>query len=327
MLPHYRLIGQSLSLKGVKGVKGAILLDLHNKQLFLSRNVTFHENVLPYSKSQPLSKWHYISQNYTETHSQINQLATDPMPNQSQNSTQTTPATSISTETTNTDSLSSLTEPEPSTHTETESVTVRRSTRERQQPSHLSEYICNSLSVHHAKQLSPGSSYPISHFHSFSALSESQQKFFVSLSSIVEPQSYDEACRHDYWNDAMKNELDALKLNETWEIVDLPPNVKPFGRKWVYKVKHKVDGSIERCKARLVAKGYNQLEGLDFFDTFSPVAKLTSIRVLLDVASMKQWFLHQLDVNNAFLHGELKEDVYMEVLKGCMKSTKSSVQA
>jgi hypothetical protein len=114
----------------------------------------------------------------------------------------------------------------------------------------------------------------------------------------------------------MNDELEALTKTGTWTFVDLPPLAKPIGGKWVYKVKYKSDGTIERYKARLVAKSYNQVEGLDFFDTFSPVAKLTTVRLLLAVASIKQWHLHQLDVNNAFLHGDLDEDVYMTVPDG-----------
>jgi len=113
----------------------------------------------------------------------------------------------------------------------------------------------------------------------------------------------------------MKSELTALAQTRTWKIVDLPSLVKPTG-KWVYKIKHNVDGSIERYKARLVAKGYNQIEGLDFFDTFSPVAKVTTVRLVIAFAYINHWCLHQLDVNNAFLHGDLHEDVYMTVPPG-----------
>jgi hypothetical protein len=118
----------------------------------------------------------------------------------------------------------------------------------------------------------------------------------------------------------MSAELEALAKTATWVIVDLPPQAKPIGSKWVYKVKYKADGTIERHKARLVAKSYSQIEGLYYFDTFSPVAKLTTVRTLLALASIKQWNLHQLDVNNAFLHGELEEDVYMTIPNGVSSS-------
>ncbi|KAL3569193.1 hypothetical protein D5086_029083 [Populus alba] len=106
----------------------------------------------------------------------------------------------------------------------------------------------------------------------------------------------------------MNKEIKALEQNDTWTIVDLPVSKHVIGCKWVYKVKLHSDGTLERFKARLVAKGYNQCEGLDYYETFSPVAKLTTVRTLLAVAAVKQWDLRQLDVNNAFFHGQLDEE-------------------
>jgi hypothetical protein len=114
----------------------------------------------------------------------------------------------------------------------------------------------------------------------------------------------------------MNVEIDALEANDTWRLTSLPPHKHVIGCKWVYKVKLKADGSLEMYKARLVTKGYTQNEGLDYYETFSPVAKLTTVRWLLAVAAAKNWHLHQLDVNNAFLHGDLDEEVYMELPLG-----------
>jgi hypothetical protein len=114
----------------------------------------------------------------------------------------------------------------------------------------------------------------------------------------------------------MQSEIDALCENRTWSLVPLPNGKKPIGCRWVFKIKRNSDGSIERYKARLVAKGYTQIEGVDYFDTFAPVAKLVTVRVLLAIAAAKNWPLHQLDVNNAFLHGDLHEDVFMQLPPG-----------
>jgi hypothetical protein len=107
----------------------------------------------------------------------------------------------------------------------------------------------------------------------------------------------------------MAAEIHALEANNSWLLTDLPPNKCHIGCQWVYKVKLKANGEVERYKARLVAKGYTQCEGLDYSDTFSPIAKLTTVRCLLALPAAKKWHLHQLDINNAFLHGDLEEDI------------------
>lgn len=114
----------------------------------------------------------------------------------------------------------------------------------------------------------------------------------------------------------MTQEIEALERNKTWILVDKPPDKTPIGCKWVYKIKYKQDGTIERYKARLVVKGYTQIEGIDFMDTFSPVAKMTTLRVLLALVATNNWFLHQLDVDNAFLHASLDEEIYMALPQG-----------
>ncbi|PNY08632.1 retrovirus-related Pol polyprotein from transposon TNT 1-94 [Trifolium pratense] len=189
-----------------------------------------------------------------------------------------------------------------------------------------SMHLCNT-SASSQVPFSSGTPYPLSHYHTFDFLSPTHKFFFVSLANTIEPKTYAEACKSQAWITAMNTELEALSNNHTWSLVDLPPHVKPIGCKWVYKIKHKDDGSIERFKARLVAKGYNQIEGIYYFDTFSPVAKLTTVRLLLALASIHNWHIRQLDVNNAFLHGELQEDVYMQVLEGVICSSLISWKA
>ena len=128
-------------------------------------------------------------------------------------------------------------------------------------------------------------------------------------SSISEAYALEDA---DYWKEAVRSKMDSILANETWEITDCPYGCKPIGCKWVFKKKLRPDGTIEKYKARLVAKGYTQKEGEDFFDTYSPVARLTTIRVLLSLAASHGLLVHQMDVKTAFLNGELDEEIYME---------------
>ena len=109
----------------------------------------------------------------------------------------------------------------------------------------------------------------------------------------------------------MTDEIDAFHRLKTWSVVSLPPAKSAFGCKWVFQVKKNSNGTIARHKARLVAKGYLQQEGVDFQETFSPMAKLPTIRILICLALNHGWPLKQLDISNAFLHGILEEEVFM----------------
>eukprot|EP00253_Pinus_taeda_P012581 PITA_12581 len=114
----------------------------------------------------------------------------------------------------------------------------------------------------------------------------------------------------------MQKEYDALIKNDTWRLVDPPFGTKPIGCKWVYKNKYKVDGSLDKHKARLVAKGFAQKEGVDYEETFAPIAKWATIRTLFALAAQNGWKVHQMDVKTAFLNGDLKENVFMSQHEG-----------
>ncbi|XP_065880880.1 retrovirus-related Pol polyprotein from transposon TNT 1-94 isoform X1 [Euphorbia lathyris] len=154
--------------------------------------------------------------------------------------------------------------------------------------------------------------HPISAFVSYERLSSPSQSFVASLDSTTTPKSVSEALSHPGWRHAMIDEMNALDDNGTWDLVHLPVGKKPVGCRWVFAVKVNSDGSVARLKARLVAKGFAQTYGVDYSDTFSPVAKMGSIRLFISLAAHSNWPLHQLDIKNAFLHGDLQEKVYME---------------
>ena len=116
-------------------------------------------------------------------------------------------------------------------------------------------------------------------------LSESNKSFVNQLSTVSIPNSVQEALADPRWKATMNEEIKFLQKNETWELVDRPLGKKPVGCRWVYTVKHKADGTIERFKARLVGKGYTQTYGIDYTDTFAPVAKINIVRVLLSLAA------------------------------------------
>jgi hypothetical protein len=128
----------------------------------------------------------------------------------------------------------------------------------------------------------------------YSCYSSSFTSFLASIHCLSEPSSYKEAILDPLWQQAMDEELSALHKTDTWDLVHLPPGKSVVGCRWVYKIKTNSDGSIERYKARLVAKGYSQQYGMDYEETFAPVAKKTTIRTLIVVASVRQWHISQL---------------------------------
>ena len=114
----------------------------------------------------------------------------------------------------------------------------------------------------------------------------------------------------------MNDEMDSLQSNKTWKLVDLPTGCKTIGCKWVLKRKLKADGSIEKYKARLVAIGFRHKENIDFFDTYSPVTRITSIRVLFAITAIHVFVIHQMDVKTTFLNGVLEKEIYMDQPEG-----------
>ncbi|KAH9671727.1 hypothetical protein KPL70_017462 [Citrus sinensis] len=132
---------------------------------------------------------------------------------------------------------------------------------------------------------------------------------------VQDPTSYNEALIDrdvEFWKKAMNQEMDSMYSNKVWELVEAPNGVKPIGCKWIYKRKRGVDGRVETFKARLVAKGFTQKEGIDYEETFFPVAMLKSIRILLSIAAMLDYEIWQMDVKTAFLNGHLEENIYMQ---------------
>ncbi len=124
------------------------------------------------------------------------------------------------------------------------------------------------------------------------------------------------------WKQATNSEYESLMKNNTWELVPPLEGKNIVGSRWVFKVKHGEDGSVDRSKARLVAQGYSQSEGVDYQEIFSPVVRYTSIRPLLAVANICDWEIHQMDVQTAFLQGELDEEIYMKQPEGYVDQEK-----
>jgi hypothetical protein len=231
--------------------------------VFVSRDVIFHENVFPFAS--------------TLTNFNFDGCLVIPNPMSSPSSNISSP-NDIPVDM----SLPSLSPIRQSGHDISLSSPhppIRHSTLIRCRPGYLQHYHCNlatqSTIPISSTRLFSGKQHDISSVLDYHDLSTNYKNFCLSV-------------KFPHWRAAMATEISALEANNTWLVIDLPPNKHPIGYKWVYQVKLKANGEVERYKARLVAKGYTQCEGLDYYDTFSPVAKLTTVWCLLALAAAKQ---------------------------------------
>ncbi|CAN1751808.1 Retrovirus-related Pol polyprotein from transposon RE1, partial [Linum perenne] len=304
------------------GIKGYKVMDLHTHQVFMSRDVVFYESIFPFynvnSLASPQSQFDppviYQESDHRLPHAESSQSVDQSSPPSSHS---TVPSSLCFSQDVSTDELLEL---DAETCTEVQSADaadvvdttgpsdppLRRSTRPKRPPIHLQDYHLDCSVSKHA----------IASVVSYNGLSESYRTYALAILTTPEPSSYSAAVKDLCWRKAMEEELSALDSNQTWDVVPLPSGKRAVGCKWVFKTKLRSDGTIERHKARLVAKGFTQVYGVDFLDTFSPVAKINSVKSLLAVASVQGWHLQQMDVSNAFLHGELEEEVYMQIPPG-----------
>ncbi|RVW93337.1 Retrovirus-related Pol polyprotein from transposon RE1 [Vitis vinifera] len=173
-------------------------------------------------------------------------------------------------------------------------VYIRR--RKRQELEHGSQSTCGQYIDSNSSLPEENIDHPIGNYVTYEGLSPSYRAFATSLDDTQVPNTIQEALKISEWKKEVQDEIDALEKNGTWTITDLPVGKRPVGCKWIFTIKYKADGSVERFKARLVARGFTQSYGIDYQETFAPVAKLNTIRILLSLAVNQDWCLQQLDI-------------------------------
>lgn len=180
------------------------------------------------------------------------------------------------------------TSPESLSPTSTSQPTqpLSRPQRTNRTPSYLSNYLCCLVASNSQNSLPFSTNHPISAHLSHQKLSNQYRGYILSISFVTDPTIYHGVVKLQVWHDAVRLELQALRSNNTWSVESLPPWKKVAGCKWVFKTKFNSDGLIDKHKARLVAKGYTQQEGIDFLNTFSPVANLVTVKLLLSLAAI-----------------------------------------
>lgn len=271
--------------------KGYKLLNLINQNVFVSRDVKFHEQVFPFhgnSDSMCIQPSAVSINPIQQASTSEDILLYDP--------SDTTDTVNLS----NMEAVSPIQALHESDDDGHNSQALRRSSRVSVRPQWQKDYIVNQAISNVAK----------------TGIDKTFHCFMSALTTKLDPVLYKDAVQQEEWVAAMNSEIDALELNNTWEIVKLPPGKTSIGCKWVYKTKSKADGSLDKHKARLVALGCKQVYGEDYTATFAPVAKMSTVRALLAVAAIMDWHAEHMDVSNAFLHGDIEETVYMKFPPG-----------
>ncbi|KAL0642233.1 hypothetical protein Bca4012_102511 [Brassica carinata] len=190
-----------------------------------------------------------------------------------------------------------------SVQTEDQVQALRRSTRIKRDPSNWvnTRVYYNAQAVEHLSQA----------VCSFAEFPEEHYAFMISLDESYVPRTYEEAMLDKEWKESVGAEAGAMIKNDTWYESELPKGKRAVSSRWIFTIKYLANGQIDRKKTRLVARGFTQTYGEDYIDTFAPVAKLHTVRIVLSIATNLEWDLWQMDVKNAFLQGELEDEVYM----------------
>ncbi|CAM8878782.1 unnamed protein product [Rhodiola kirilowii] len=300
------------------GQKGYKVYDLQSHQTLVSRNVTFFEDIFPYKDFNDKSSSDTEAASQVLFPTTVHLPSTVHLPIVQPDTELATPTPDVNHDEPETQyaPLAEVAHDEPQ-DTPPVMEPVRRSTRQRQPPQWYADYACNNIQIR-------SSPHSIDKVLSNSHCSPTHATFSVAVANLKEPKTYAQANKDPQWCEAMNKEIAALEMNHTWIITDLPANQPLTDCKWIFRIKLKSDGTIERYKAHLVAKGFTQIEGLDYNETFAPVAKMTTVRCFLAVAVIRYWPIYQLDVDNAFLHGSLDENVYMKLPPGYFQSERAA---
>ncbi|CAH9126867.1 unnamed protein product, partial [Cuscuta epithymum] len=330
------------------GKKGWNVYDIETREYFISRDVKFFENIFPFANSFPPSEHPPEAIDFPpHDYFDLTALGFPPTFNASTaTEMSSTPTQSATLDTQLQHDMPPVTEEasQPASSETSATRTMSPATKESAQPTdlgrgqrtrvpsvRLKDYVTHTIiknspfSVPPVSSPSSGTPFPITHYVACDKFSPKHVAYLAALDSITEPRTFHDAVKHNGWRQAMRDEIAALEKNSTWSLVPLPTGKRALGCRWVYKVKHKSDGSVERLKARLVIFGNRQVAGLDYTETFAPVAKMVTVRAFLAIAACKNWELHQMDVHNAFLHGDLHEEVYMTIPPGYTTTDSSLV--